>query len=148
MNVKEAFEILKAEGLTSNIAIVRLWIRERKLKATMQEGYRKGGYDIKEKDLEEFILSKIPPIRLEEYKRRKQLEKEKAKYKDDLELITKKVMDDILRNLEQTGDSDKIAEIIAGDKEQLKHFTTSLIKQSVKTAVEIMGDLEKSKDSK
>ncbi|HEF5066885.1 TPA: hypothetical protein SAQ65_006018, partial [Bacillus cereus] len=141
MNVKEAFEILKAEGLTSNIAIVRLWIRERKLKATMQEGYRKGGYDIKEKDLEEFILSKLPPIRLEEYKRRKQLEKEKAKYKDDLELITQKVISDILRNLEQTGDADKIAEIIAGDKDKLKHFTTSLIKQSVKTAVEIMGDL-------
>lgn len=66
MNVKEAFEILKAEGLTSSIQVVRRWIREGKIKATMKGGYHKGGYDIKEKDLEDFILSKLTPGRDEE----------------------------------------------------------------------------------
>ena len=60
MNVKEAFAILKAEGLTSSIQVVRRWIREGKIKATMKGGYHKGGYDIKEEDLEEFMAVKTP----------------------------------------------------------------------------------------
>lgn len=142
MNVKEAFEILKSEGLTSDIQSVRRWIREGKIKAEMVKNNRKYGYDIKEKDLETFILSKIPPVRLEEYKQRKQLEKEKAKYKDILEFVSKKVMEDFLRDPENQDSINKIKESGNG-----LDFLMSLIKPSVKTAVEIMEDFEKFKES-
>lgn len=58
MNLKEAFEILKSEGITKNIESVRRWIRSGELKATMKGGYKRGGYDVKEKDLKDFITAK------------------------------------------------------------------------------------------
>lgn len=143
MDVKEAFEILKAEGIINNIQSVRRWIREGKLKATTPaNNYKKEGYDIKEKDLEAFILTKLPPVRLEEYKQRKQLEKEKDKYKDILEFISKKAVENILNDPEHQKTLNVIKESGNG-----LDFLVSLVKPSVKTAVEIMGEFEKIEDA-
>lgn len=60
MDVKEAFQMLKNEGITKNIESVRRWIRSGELKATLKGTNRNSGYEIKEEDLHEFILSKMP----------------------------------------------------------------------------------------
>jgi len=57
LTVGQAFKILKEEGLTTNINIVRRWIRAGKLKAEPYES-RIEGYRIKEEDLQDFIISK------------------------------------------------------------------------------------------
>lgn len=53
LKVKEAFEILKEEGITSHIESVRRWIRTGELKAFKSSS--KKGYNIKKEDLQSFI---------------------------------------------------------------------------------------------
>lgn len=53
LKVKEAFEILKKEGVTSHIESVRRWIRTGELKAFKSSS--KKGYNIKEEELQRFI---------------------------------------------------------------------------------------------
>lgn len=56
MTVEEAFEILKSLKLTKSIQVVRLWVREGKIKTEPINKYYKSGYRITKKALEEFIL--------------------------------------------------------------------------------------------
>lgn len=51
--VSEAFELLKREGITKNIQVLRRWLRSGELKGT--RGSRKEGWHIQEKDLKLFI---------------------------------------------------------------------------------------------
>lgn len=53
MNVEQATKLLSEEGITSSEQIVRRWIRQGKIKATLQN--KKEGYQIDEKALREFI---------------------------------------------------------------------------------------------
>lgn len=60
MKLNEAFEILRREGITSNIESVRRWIRQGKLKATLPS--KRDGYRINEEDLKSFIFFKKPHL--------------------------------------------------------------------------------------
>lgn len=57
LTVEQAYEVLKEEGLTTSLEIVRRWIRQGKLKATQWES-RYEGYRISREDLQKFILEK------------------------------------------------------------------------------------------
>ncbi|MGN7198394.1 helix-turn-helix domain-containing protein [Bacillus mycoides] len=60
LTVKEAFEKLKEEGITTHIESVRRWIRSGELKATKLCNSNKKGYRIKQEDLQHFINLKNP----------------------------------------------------------------------------------------
>lgn len=58
MNLKDALAVLKEEGIATHIETVRRWVRKGDIKATINGKYRQGGYEVDEKDLQEFILKK------------------------------------------------------------------------------------------
>ncbi|MGM2821363.1 hypothetical protein [Bacillus cereus group sp. Bce001] len=58
MNLKEALEVLKKEGIATHIETVRRWVRKGDIKATINGNYRQGGYEVNENDLQDFIIKK------------------------------------------------------------------------------------------
>lgn len=57
MTIQEALEILKKKNITSSIQMLRRWIRQNKIEASLPS--KKEGYQIKEDSLNEFIESKL-----------------------------------------------------------------------------------------
>lgn len=57
-NIDEAFELLERSGITTHVASVRRWLRNGDLKGTIES--KRKGWEIKEKDLFDFISRKNP----------------------------------------------------------------------------------------
>lgn len=56
MNLHQALELLIKEEITESTQMLRRWIRQGKIQATLQS--KKAGYQIDEESLKEFIISK------------------------------------------------------------------------------------------
>lgn len=64
LTISEAFEILKEQGITDSIDMVRRWIRQGKLKAMPFNKNRREGYRIAKSELELFVQLRRPELGL------------------------------------------------------------------------------------
>lgn len=103
LKVKEAFEILKEEGITSHIESVRRWIRTGELKAFKSSS--KKGYNIKKEELQRFIEMKKHENQVE-YKFVFSQEKEFKSKREEVQEI-KRQMEELRMKLAELEASDE-----------------------------------------
>jgi hypothetical protein len=141
--VDEAFEILRQEGVTKHIGTVRRWIQEGKIKATLRGTNRNSGYDITEKDFDEFIATKLPPERFNDYLLRKQVENNQV---DAIKDISKTVLEQVLQEFQEPTYQETIDTIFKnGDGKQ---FVDAIIKFSVEATTRILEERRNTKTLK
>lgn len=141
--VDEAFEILRQEGVTKHIGTVRRWIQEGKIKATLRGTNRNSGYDITEKDFDEFIVTKLPPERFNDYLLRKQMEDNQV---DAIKDISKTVLEQVLQEFKEPTYQETIDTIFKNDDG--KQFVDAIIKSSVEATTRILEERRNTKTLK
>lgn len=132
MNIREVVKVLSSRGITDSEQVVRRWIRQGKLKATIRT--KKEGYKIDKLDLANFIWKRTNDNNkgkadfLEEFERNRELEREVERLNSEVETLRQdkikllnESMQHIMGNL-STAQATNVSTLFGSEAETKKVF--------------------------